>query len=168
MTFDRIEGKRVFLDANIFVYHFTGLSIECTELLHRCEDGSINGFTTIGVIMEVLHRLMMIEAVNKGLVSPGNVAKKLKEKPEVVQQLNSYAEYALRIPEMGIQVLPYTLADCRNSQQFRQKYGLLTNDSFLLSAMDRMNCPHLASADEDFQRVEEIQLFRPADIGHRG
>jgi len=165
LTFNEIaDGQSIFIDANVFVYHFTGLSKECSNFLLRCETGLLNAFTTVGVVMEVIHRLMMIEAVSKGLVSPGNVAKKLKEKPDVVKKLGDYAGYGLCIPEMGIQVVPYIFTDCTNSQQYRKKYGLLTNDSLLLSAMTRLLCYNLATADEDFLEVEEITVFRPGDI----
>ena len=36
MTFDELrDGEAIFLDANIFVYHFLGLSQQCKELLWR-------------------------------------------------------------------------------------------------------------------------------------
>lgn len=165
MTLNEIaDGQSIIIDANIFVYHFTGISKECSNFLWRCEAGLLNAFTTVGVAMEVLHRLMMIEAVSKGLVSPGNVAKKLKEKPDLVKKLSDYARYGLCIPEMGIQIVPYIFTDCTHSQQYRKKYGLLTNDSLLLSTMTKLHCFNLATADEDFLKVEEITVFRPGDI----
>ena len=36
MTFDAIEeGSAVFIDANVFIYHFAGASPQCTALLSR-------------------------------------------------------------------------------------------------------------------------------------
>jgi len=58
-------GQTVFIDANIFIYHFTGLSQECSSFLERCERGELWGVTAVHIILEVLHRLMMIEAVTK-------------------------------------------------------------------------------------------------------
>lgn len=67
MTFDDLsENEQVFLDANIFIYHFGGLSTDCRNLLSRCAKGEIHGFTSHLVIAEVLHRLMIAEAVGKG------------------------------------------------------------------------------------------------------
>jgi len=58
LTFNEIaDGQNIFIDANVFVYHFTGLSKECSNFLLRCETGLLNAFTTVGVVMEVLHRL---------------------------------------------------------------------------------------------------------------
>lgn len=87
-TLDQIEaGSRVFVDASIFIYHFTGSSLKCRRLLEGCESDRFAGFTSVTAVAEVAHRLMMIEAVTKGLVSPGNVVRKLREKPSLVQTL---------------------------------------------------------------------------------
>jgi hypothetical protein len=37
------EGSVVFVDANVFVYHFVEASPECTGLLRRCETGEVQG-----------------------------------------------------------------------------------------------------------------------------
>jgi predicted nucleic acid-binding protein len=57
------DAATVFIDANVFVYHFTGVSPECKGLLERAERTSIRGVTGAHILLEVLHRLMMIEAV---------------------------------------------------------------------------------------------------------
>jgi hypothetical protein len=63
-TLDQLAaGSRVFLDASIFIYHFTGSSLECRQLLEACESGLIEGFTSVTAVAEVAHRLMTIEAV---------------------------------------------------------------------------------------------------------
>jgi predicted nucleic acid-binding protein len=50
-TLDQLEaGSRVFIDASIFIYHFTGNSLECRQLLEACESGRIEGFTSVTAI----------------------------------------------------------------------------------------------------------------------
>ena len=66
-----LTGQTIFIDANIFIYHFTGLSQECSSFLERCERGDLWGITGVHILLEVLHRLMMIEAVTKKLVEIG-------------------------------------------------------------------------------------------------
>jgi len=70
-------GSEVFVDSNVFIYHFTGVSGECSDFLNRCERSELIAMTTVNVVLEVLHRLMMVEAVRKNLVKPPNVVKKL-------------------------------------------------------------------------------------------
>lgn len=98
MRFEELKaGSKVFIDANIFIYHFSGISEESSFLLERCEREEILGFTTTTILLEVMHRLMMLEAVTKGLVAPGNIAKNLKSKPEIVTELTIYAEQIQKI-----------------------------------------------------------------------
>ena len=47
------EGSGVFIDANIFVYHFLGASLECTAPLGRCESGEVQGSPSALVLAEV-------------------------------------------------------------------------------------------------------------------
>jgi len=73
MKLDNIEsGSEIFIDANIFTYHFTGISDESSNLLNRCEQGDLTGLTSVNVLLEVLHRLMMVEAIRKKLAQPPN------------------------------------------------------------------------------------------------
>src|SRR4051794_40497689 len=106
-TLDQLqEGSRVFLDANIFIYHFTGASSECRRLLASCASGRIAGFTSVTALAEAGHRLLTIEAVAKGLVSPGNVVRKLRERPDIVKQLHAHPSQTDLVAGMGITILP--------------------------------------------------------------
>lgn len=79
------DGNRVFLDANIFIYHFGGRSRACKVLLERCARRELRGDTATPVLPEVLHRRMIAEAIAKGLVTPRTAVKKLEETPEFVK-----------------------------------------------------------------------------------
>jgi hypothetical protein len=57
------SGTRVFIDATIFIYHFTGVSPSCRSLLARCEAGQLQALTSAVAIAEVTHRLITIDAV---------------------------------------------------------------------------------------------------------
>jgi len=71
LRFEEIApGQAVFVDANVFLYHLTGRSRACRDLLARCEAGEVQGLTGTHVVLEVLHRLMMLEAVRRALVLP--------------------------------------------------------------------------------------------------
>jgi predicted nucleic acid-binding protein len=164
-TLDQIEaGSRVFIDASIFIYHFTGRSPECRRLLEGCESGRIEGFTSVTAVAEVAHRLMTIEAVAKGLVSPGKVVQKLREKPALVRELHLYQEQTELIPLMGIVVLSLDSGLMILAAELRRRHGLLVNDSLLAATAAREGIADFASADTDFERVGELRLFRPGDL----
>ncbi len=99
-------GSEVFIGSNVFIYHFTGVSDECNDFLSRCERDELIAMTTVNVILEVLHRLMMVEAVRKNLVKPPNVVKKLSKAPQNLKCLNEYFINTEKIQDMGIAIKP--------------------------------------------------------------
>jgi predicted nucleic acid-binding protein len=165
LRFEELKaGSSIFIDANIFIYHFTGLSEECSSLLERCEGEEILCFTPANILLEVMHRLMMLEALARELVTPGKVAKKLKNRPEIVKQLTAYAAQVKTIPEMNINIVPVTLELCERALFWQQQYGLMTNDALLIAACRQQNCLYLASNDTAFRQVENLILIQPTDI----
>ena len=41
-TLEQVErGARVFIDASVFIYHFTGASLDCRRFLETCERGQV-------------------------------------------------------------------------------------------------------------------------------
>ena len=158
------SGATVFIDANIFVYHFVESSEQCKTFLARCEQGELFGVTGVHVLLEVLHRLMMIEAVEAGLVSPGNVPRKLRERRGVVEQLQTYQDYTDTIPDMGIDIRPLTADIIQDSLPYRQRYGLLVNDSVSVALVLEYGIDALVTADQDFERVANYAVYRPSDV----
>ena len=79
MRFDALRnGDSVFIDANIFIYNFGGHSAECKDILLRCAKGELRGITSTLILAEVLHRLMIAEATEKGFISDKNTVKRLR------------------------------------------------------------------------------------------
>lgn len=166
MTLDRVPAaSRIFLDSTIFIYHATGTSAQCRDLLERCEAGDLRGVTSVVVLAEVAHRLMIVEAVAAGLVSGKDVVKKLRARPDLARQLHVYQEQIERIPLMGVDIVPLELGVLLRSADVRRQYGLLVNDSLVVAAARELGIERLASADADFRRVKELELYRPGDLG---
>jgi len=157
-------GSPVFIDSNIFVYYFTAASPSCHAFLRRCAAGVVHGVTSLPVLLEVAHRLMIIEAQQKGLARGSNPAEKLARSPDVVRKLRAYEEWTLAIPRMGIEVEEVTFQDLVASMTMRQKMGLLTLDAMLVAVMARLRISCLASADQAFSRIGEVTLFSPGDV----
>ena len=165
MTLDRLrEGDQIFLDANIFVYHFLGLSQQCKQLLKHCQDGFLQGRTASFILAETVHRLMIAEAVERKLVTAKNALKKLREKPEIVQQLSKHAEGVQKIKAMNIEIVPLTITAVETSAEVRRQYGLLTNDSILVTVMRELGLTKLATRDSDFDSIQELFVYKPTDV----
>ena len=157
-------GASVYIDANIFVYHFTGISIECREMLERVERKEIHAETGAHILLEVLHRLMTIEAISKGLITSGQPAKKLKQRPGVIGQLSDYNTCVREIRRLGVKVRPLTLRHIRKSEAIRNSYNLMTNDSVTAAMMLSRQITNIASFDSDLSRVPGLTLFQPTDV----
>jgi predicted nucleic acid-binding protein len=165
MRLERIPSAApVFLDANIFIYHFTGVSAQCTALLVRCEGGEVQGVTGAHVLAEVAHRLMTIEAVRKGLVKTGNVSGKLQAHPEVVRRLTDYQANLDTLLVIGLRVLTLSADDLVASGPIRRTTGLLTNDSLSVAILRRERIRALATAARGFGRVSDLRVYLPTDL----
>jgi predicted nucleic acid-binding protein len=160
------DDARVFVDANIFGYHFTGVSAECKALLEKAARNVVQAKTGAHILLEVLqpHGLMMIEAVTKGLISPSQPAKKLKQQWQVIQRLRDYDRCVTEIPALNIEVLPLTGEIIRESSRLRSAHGLMTNDSVTAAMMAHHGMSRATTLDSDLQRVPGLSLYQPTDI----
>ena len=161
---DLRDGDRVFIDANIFIYHFGGRSLECKALLERCARRALLGYTSTPVLAEVLHRRMVAEAIAVGLVTARTAVRKLGDTPEMVKQLTQYQDDVGKIPHMHLTILPLTLDMIQASAAVRKRDGLLTNDSFVVASMREQGITHLATANGDCDRVGGIAVHKPTDL----
>ncbi len=158
------DGLSVFIDANIFIYHFSGpttLSPACSTFLRRIEDGVIRGLTSTVVLVETLHRLMILEAAGTFQLPPRDALRYLKEHPQQAKGLLVHQASIAKIREMGVEVVVIGPEDILQSNTIKQQHGLLTNDAVLLAAMERSGVTALASNDPDFETVGTITLYRP-------
>lgn len=79
MDIDKIPNKiSVFIDTNIFIYHFAGVSERCTRFLHKIRKGELIATVSSIVIAEVIHRRMIAEVIDKDLATIKNAVRKLK------------------------------------------------------------------------------------------
>ena len=155
---------RILIDANIFIYHFAKVSNDCKTFLQRVEKGDVVGFVTTGILAEVLHRRMLAEAVDKGLVTASKVLQKLKARPDLVSQLTDYITDIRAIAQLPFSIISISSDDIEQSHVIRQTYGLFVNDSINLACTRRAGVTHIATHDSDFDRLDKINVWKPTDI----
>jgi predicted nucleic acid-binding protein len=158
---DISPGADIFIDADIFIYHFTANS---AEFLTRCEEGELNGITSTIVNAEVMHRLMLAEAEAKKFANAPQILRKLTDKPEIVCRLTDYFVGVQAIFDIGIKVYPLTAELILKSQAIRARYGLMVNDSLIAATMGEAGVEALATNDDGFSRVDWIQVHKPEDM----
>jgi predicted nucleic acid-binding protein len=165
MQLDRVpDHHRVFVDATVCIYHFAGASLQCTRFLERCEHGTIAGVIGAHVLAEIAHRLMTVEAIRRGLVTSGNVATKLRAKPEAVRQLSLYQTNLDLLSTIGLEILPLSSDTIAASAAPRREHGLLVNDSLTVTLMRQAQIIAIATADRDFLRIPGLDAYLPTDL----
>ena len=164
---DLPDGTTIFVDANILIYHFSGLSLECQAFLQRCESRQVDAYTGVHIVLEVMHRLMMLEALQKGFIIGGQPARRLKEHPEIVKGLQAYNQSVQHIPRLNIRVRAITSAVVRASEAISVQGGLMSNDSVTVALMRQLGLTIIATADADFNNVSGLQVYQPDDISQR-
>ena len=100
------SGDMVVIDANIILYAAQQASQQCKRLLMRCADDDVRGILPTHLLAEVMHRLMIAEARDNGLVKGPNPARQLAEKPDLVKRLFRYEELMRDILTIGFQIEP--------------------------------------------------------------
>ena len=153
----------IFVDANIFVYGISGQSGDCRKFLDRCLREEVAGITLFETVNEVTHRLMVAEALSKGLITRAN-AKRLRENFELISTLTDYWKNVERLLALNLLFLPVNEAIVRGANVERVAAGLLTNDSMVVSCMREYGLSLLATNDADFERVAGVTVFKPSDL----
>lgn len=165
MTFSDLKrGDSIFIDANIFIYTFGARSNECKEILLKCAKGELRGYTLTSILSEVLHRLMIAEAIEKGYITTKNPVKSLRENPEIIKGLSTYSRNVEQIGKMNIKIIPLTNELIVKSSKVRRNYGLLTNDSLVITAMKDFGLSKIATNDTDFNHIKWLQVYSPSDL----
>ena len=157
------SGADVFLDANILVYALLNQSAQCRTLLRRCAIEDIVGVTSLHIVNEVTHRLMLAEAVKTGIIGRAR-ATDLAARPEKIKRLSTYWVQVQSTLNMNLVILVPDEDWLHTAHRARVECGLLTNDSLIVAAARHYGLSSLASADAAFDLVPGLVRYAPADL----
>ena len=155
----------VFLDANLFVYHFAphpSLQVLCQHLLERTAAQELMGYTSAHVLTNVAHRIMTLEAVERLGWPLTGIAQRLQRHRDQFSQLTRFREVLDEIPAFGIHVVPITAGLVSAAAAISQQNGLLSGDALVVAVMREQGLTHLASHDADFDGVPGLTRYAPA------
>ncbi|MFN8495196.1 MAG: type II toxin-antitoxin system VapC family toxin [Caldilineaceae bacterium] len=165
-TFSTIPARvTVMIDANILIYALFPQSRQhasCKHLLERGARSELALQLVVNTAADVIHRAMVLEVISQGkFQKSGDAVTYLKQTPQAVQQLTRYRTILSDITLAHIKILPLTYRDLHTSRQYRDNYGVMTNDSLILAVMQRERIQFLATNDSDFERVPGIAVRQP-------
>ena len=101
--------KKIFIDSNIFIYHFLGNdthSESCTNFINNVEEEILQGYTSSIILAEVLHRFMVVEAIEKFGTDIENAVKFLKRHPLEIKKLTKCFDAVEKIEHLNIVIFP--------------------------------------------------------------
>lgn len=163
MPLDLPNGTTLFVDANILAYavvEHQEFTPPCRDLLHRIELGRIAASTASFAIADALHKIMLAETRLR-LSELVNVGRHLQNHPETVKSLVFARQSAQFFAGLPLELLPLDKSSLVEAMEISGRYGLLTNDSRILTLMQRHGISHLATNDDDFDQVPGITVWKP-------
>ncbi len=152
-------------DSNILLYAEQGISREAQEFVRRCSEDELTVILPQTVWQELIHKLMVAEAVMLDKVRGPSPAGKLARKTELIKELGTYRDKIAALISLGMKFESCTREDVlERGLLFQEKYGMMTNDSVILASAVRVKADVLVSADAVFQNVKELMVACPSDI----
>ena len=145
------DGSNVLIDANVFVYGLSNVSLQCRNFLARCSHEQVYGITLFEVVHEATHEFMRAEAKAKGLFTAQEKGSRyFSRHPEDVKRLTDYWTNTQRILALNLVFLPSEEKIVIGAQRARVEAGLLTNDSVIVAAMREYGISNIATNDGGF------------------
>ncbi len=161
--------ETIFVDANIFSFHHLNhqkFGEACTKFLQRIENGEVNAITSDLVIDEVAFVIL----IEKGCeILKTNRVREVKEKIkkdkdfavecyDAVKQFLGYTDF---LREIGLSIIETGFRDINSSVDIASECMLLPHDAIHVVVMKKYGIKNIATADSDFERVEEIKVWKP-------
>ncbi|MFH1322934.1 MAG: type II toxin-antitoxin system VapC family toxin [Methanobacteriota archaeon] len=157
--------SKIFVDANIFLYAILGhpaLKPRCQKFLMNIENGQYRAMTSSLVLNEVLHKLMLTEAVRTyGLSSERDALKLIKEKPELISNMSMVWMNYSELKKYPITIFSIDEEALNMAVLLSRKYGLLISDAVHAAIMKINSIDNIATNDGDFERIEGITVWKP-------
>ncbi len=157
------KGKVVFLDANIFHFYLRGpenAQKACISLLQRIEGKDVAGYTSTLILDELIYKILLKKIEEKYKRSPLTILQKVpKEIGIYPPEIRRAIDIVLGIE--GLNVLPVEKHHIEEAIAQMQKYSILPRDAIHVSVMKSIECRDLASADNDFDRVIDMNRWSP-------
>ena len=155
----------IFIDANIFLNTILGAGKEsesCARFLEMADAGDFPSATSVIVLNEVLHRLLIAFIIKSRGVSSDSAVHHLKLHPEQVRDAGTVWEVMADIRSIrSMKIYGISLATFERSLSIMQEWGLLGNDALHIACMEEHSIGEIATYDRDFSRVSGIKCRKP-------
>jgi predicted nucleic acid-binding protein len=158
------SGTTVMVDATILAYHFGAhpmFGAGCANLWRRIATGDITGWTTTALLAEMIHKLMVSEAVTRLGAPERGALNHLRRHPDTVKQLLLHKTAVEAVANSQMRVVPVTMDVLLDACDIAIAHGLLTTDAVILATMRHLGLTDLATNDDDFDGITGITVWKP-------
>lgn len=158
------SNSTIFIDTNIFLYDISSHSVygePCKEFLKRVERNEVEGKTSVVVLNELLHKLILGEVSKKRGVTLSQTFNYLKKNPDVLSSLEAYG-IADKIEKMqNLTILEVAPAIFTSAREYMKKFKLMSNDAINVATCKIYGIENIATSDADFERVDFLKVWKP-------
>ncbi len=137
------------------------LSEPSTAFLERVATGKLEAHTSIHVLSEAIHKIMLAEAARRFARERAGLVNWLHRHPERIAELSEFRQAASELVEVGLKLLTADSTDLIAASLLSSEMGLLTNDAIIIALMRRYSLRHLITNDDDFDGVPGITVWKP-------
>ncbi len=165
MKLDRVpQESKFFIDTNIFLYDITDhpeFGQITKGFLKKIEFGIIQGKTSVIVLNELLHKLVIGEIAEKYNLKLFQVPAILKQNPTILSSLKSY-ELVNKIELIpNLEILSITKEIFSLAKSYMIKYNLMTNDAIIAATCNINGVSNIATNNGDFDRIDFLIRWNP-------
>jgi predicted nucleic acid-binding protein len=158
------DGQRCFLDANILYYCFVDVppfSGACRSLLQRVQNGDLAAFADSRSLSDCVHKAMLAEVSQRFDRPREKLIGWLKQHPEALADLPRTKEICDRLLQVRMNILPIEPGMLPSAVAVVESEKLLLGDANIVVQMRTNDVTHLATNDDDFDRVPGITVWKP-------
>ena len=164
MPLDMPNGTACFVDANIFYYHIVempGLSQPSTAFLERVASGEVLGFTSVHVLAEAVHKIMLAKAAAAFALNRTGLVNWLQRHRDRITELRQFRQAAGELLAIGMSIVPADGLILQDAARLSAELGVLTNDALVPALIQRHGLLHLATNDDDFDAAPGLKIWKP-------
>jgi uncharacterized protein len=122
----------------------------------------MNGATSVIVLNEVVHRLLIAEAVQSAHISAESAVPFLKSHPQYIQDASTVWNLIDDIRNIqNLSVYGISEKAFTHSMDVMRQSGLLSNDALHVACMRENSIDTIVTYDRDFERIPQIKILRP-------
>jgi len=168
MPLDIPDGAVVFVDANILhyaVFATPPFSEHVYPLMDRLAAGELTGLVSTQVLADAQHKTMLSLAAAQYGLPRAKLVSWAKRHPSEICGLTGMKQASDLLQSAAVNVLPIDRQTMAEALELSLQHGLLTNDATIVALMQRHSITHLATNDDDFDRVPGITVWKPRPAG---